>query len=137
MHADEPFVFVSSFASGEKAGIHAFQFDAKTGTLKPQAVTTDVQHPFFITLSNDKRFLYAIAPEKIGDPDDEFVAAYAIEDHAGHLKRLNHQSTRGTASCYLDTDATGKAVVVANYSSGSVASYAVKPDGSMAEAESN
>ncbi len=134
--ADDPLVFVSAFASGDKAGIHAFQFDSKTGALKPLHRTTDLQNPFFLAVSHDKHFLYAIDAKNFGDKVDEFVAAYSIEGRSGQLKRLNQQSSRGTSSCYLDTDATGKVVVVANYSSGSVASLPVKADGSLGEAAS-
>ena len=56
-----------------------------------------------------------------------------IEGRDGKLARLNRQTSRGTASCYLDVDATGKSVVVANYSSGSVASLPVLEDGSLGE----
>ena len=66
----------------------------------------------------------------------EYVAAYAIEGRDGNLKRLNEQSARGTASCYLDVDATGKTVVVANYSSGSVAALPVGKDGGLGDAAS-
>ena len=134
--AADPLVFISAFASGDKAGIHAFSFDSKTGALKPLHRTTDIQNPFFLAISPDKRFLYAIDAEKFGGPDDEFVASYALEERTGKLKRLNQQSTRGTASCYLDVDATGKSVLVANYSSGSVTSLPVQPDGSLGGAAS-
>lgn len=132
----EPVVFISAFASGDKAGIHAFRFDSKTGTLQPLHRTTDIQNPFFLAVSPDQRFLYAINAEKFGGADDEFVACYALEGRTGQLKRLNQQSARGTASCYLDVDATGKTVMVANYASGSVASLPVKEDGSLGEAAS-
>ena len=132
--ADDPLIFVSAFASGDKAGIHAFQFDSSKGALKPLHRTTDIQNPFFLAVSPDKRFLYAIDAEKFGGDEDEKIAAFAIQGHSGQLKRLNDQSARGTASCYLDVDATGKTVVVANYSSGSVASLPVKTDGSLGEA---
>jgi 6-phosphogluconolactonase len=36
-------------------------------------------------------------------------------------------------ACHLDVDKSGKAVLVANYSSGSVASLPVKGDGSLGE----
>lgn len=133
--AGDPVVFVSAFASGDKAGIHAFHFDSTAGVLKPLLRTTDVQNPFFLALSRDGRFLYSIDAANFGDEVDEFVAAYAIGKE-GRLMRLGRASSRGTSSCYLDTDATGKAVVVANYSSGSVASLPVKSDGSLAEAAS-
>lgn len=134
--ADDPLVFVSAFAAGEKAGIHAFRFDESKGTLTPLHRTTEIQNPFFLAISPDKRFLYAIDAEKFGGAEDEFVAAFAIEGRTGQLKRLNHRSARGTASCYLDVDATGAVVVVANYSSGSVASLPVGKDGLLGEAVS-
>ncbi len=136
LRADEPLVFISAFASGDKGAIHAFRFDTKTGALKPLHRTTDIQNPFFLAISPDKRFLYSIHAETFGGQKDESVAAYSIDGRSGYLSRLNQQSTRGTASCYLDIDATGKTVVVANYSSGSVASLPVRGDGSLGEAAS-
>jgi 6-phosphogluconolactonase len=134
--ADDPLVFVSAFAAGEKGAIHAFRFDSKTGTLRPQYQTTDVQHPFFLVISPDGRFLYSIDTEKFGGTEDEFVAAYAIKDRSGKLERLNRQSSKGSASCYLDIDSSGKTVVLANYSTGSVAALPVQADGSLGEATS-
>jgi len=134
--ADDPVVFISAFAAGEKGAIHAFRFDSKTGTLKPQHQTTNVQHPFFLVISPDGRFLYSIDTDKFGGKEDEFVAAYSIKARTGKLERLNRQSAKGTASCYLDIDSTGKTVVLANYSTGSVAALPVQADGSLGEATS-
>jgi 6-phosphogluconolactonase len=131
LSAAEPLVFVSAFASGEKAGIHAFGFDSDKGTLKPLKRATGVQSPFFIALSPDRRFLYSI--DDFGGKDN-FVAAFTIEGRGGDLRPLNRQNTRGTASCFVDVDPTGKSVLVANYSGGSVASFPVKEDGSLGEA---
>lgn len=135
-HADEPLIYVSAFAAGEKGAIHAFRFDSETGALKPQHQTTDVQHPFFLVISPDGRFLYSIDTDKFGGTEDEFVAAYSIEKSTGKLTRLNRQSAKGSASCYLDIDSSGKTVVLANYSSGSVAALPVREDGSLGEAAS-
>jgi 6-phosphogluconolactonase len=132
--ADDPLIFISAFAAGEKGAIHAFGFDSKTGSLTSKRQTTDVQHPFFLVVSPDGRFLYSIDTEKFGGSENEFVAAYAIKDRSGKLKRLNQQSAKGTASCYLDIDASGKTVVLANYSTGSVAALPVQTDGSLGEA---
>jgi 6-phosphogluconolactonase len=52
------------------------------------------------------------------------------------LRLLNRQSARGSAACYLHVDATGKTLLVANYSSGSVASLPILDDGSLGEAAS-
>lgn len=131
--AAEPVVFVSAFASGEKAGIHAFGFDSEKGTLKPLKRATGMQSPFFIALSPDKRFLYSI--DEFGGKDN-FVTAFVIEGRAGDLRPLNRQNTLGTASCFVEVDPTGKSVLVANYSSGNVTSFPVKSDGSLGESVS-
>lgn len=134
--AEAPVVFVTSFAGGEKGAINAYQLQTATGSLKPLHRTTGVEHPFFIAVSRDRRFLYSIHAKTFGGKEPEQVAAYALEGRTGRMTLLNRQSTRGTASCYLDVDATGRTVLVANYSTGSVASFPAKADGSLGEAAS-
>lgn len=134
--AADPLVLVSAFTSGDEGAIHAFEFDLKNGQLKLLKRTTDIENPFFLAVSPDQKFLYAIDAKEFSGKDDEFVAAYRIEGRDGTLTRLNQQSARGTASCYLDVDATGKTVVVANYTTGSVAALPVQADGSLREAAS-
>src|SRR5438045_932121 len=85
--ADEPLVFVSAFASGEKGALHAFEFDGKSGALKPLQRTTGISNPFFLAISPNEKFLYATQAEKFGGKSEESVVAYAIEDRAGHLKK--------------------------------------------------
>ena len=133
----ELIVFISAFASGEDGAIHAFRLDPVAGRLTQIQKTTDAEHPFFMALSTDRRFLYAIhAPGKFGGEVDEQVAAYEVVGNTGRLKLLGRQSSLGTAACYLDVDATGKTLLVANYSSGSVASLPVREDGSLGKAVS-
>lgn len=134
--AQQPLVFISAFAAGDDGAIHAFHLDLKTGQLEPVARTADVEHPFFLALSPDQRFLYSIHTSRFGGAEDEQVAAFEILGRGGRLKLLNRQSARGPAACYLDVDATGRAVLVANYSTGSVAALPAEEDGSLGEASS-
>lgn len=133
LRAEEPVVFISAFKSGEEGTIHAYRFDSKNGQLTLLHRTTDIENPFFTAISPDGKFLYAIDAKQFGSEEHEFVASFRIEGRGGKLTRLNRQSSRGTASCYLDVDATGKTVVVANYSSGSVASLPARDDGALGE----
>jgi len=128
--ASNPTLFVSAFEP--QGAIHAYTLDMKTGRLDKRAKTSGVEHPFFLALSPDRKFLYSIHAKNFGGKDKEQVAAYAVSPDGG-LKFLNRQSAEGAAACYLDVDATGKSVLVANYSSGSVASLPVKADGSLGE----
>lgn len=136
VNAAEPLVFISAFAPGTNGAIHAFHLDPATGRLKPAQRTDGAENPFFMAVSRNQKFLYSIHARIFGGQEPEQVAAYALEGRTGRLKLLNRQSTRGTASCYLDVDATGKTVLVANYTTGNVASFPVREDGSLGEAVS-
>jgi len=122
--ADDPLVFISNFAAD--GAIQAATFDLKTGTLKLGPRTTGAENPFFMALSKDRKFLYAINAKNFGGQEPEQVAAYSLTGRTGELKLLNRVSSKGSASCYLETDATGKMVMVANYSTGNLAAYPVK-----------
>ena len=132
--AEERILFVSSFSAGDQGGIQAYRLDVETGTLRPAARTKGMEHPFFLALDPQHKYLYSIhAPGEFGGKSDEFVAAYEMVGGQGELRLLNRQSTRGKSSCYLEVDATGKSLVVANYSTGSVASLPILADGSLGE----
>jgi 6-phosphogluconolactonase len=131
--AEPPLVFVTAFAGGEQGGIHAYTFDAKAGKLIAVHRTAGVENPFFLALSPDRRFLYSIHAKQFGGEEDEQVAALELVGRTGELKLLNRQSSKGTASCYLEVDKTGKCLLAANYASGSVASLPIKADGSLGE----
>src|SRR5262249_10209171 len=109
-------VFISSFADAAEGAIEAFHLDPVAGTLTLAHRTSGVEHPFFLALSPDRRFLYSTQARRFGGTENEHVAAYAIA-LTGELTLLNRQSSRGTASCYLDVDASGRTLLVANYSS--------------------
>lgn len=131
--AEHPLVFISAFAPGERGGIHAYEFSTTDGSLKPLRRTAGAENPFFLALSPDRKYLYSIHAKQFGGKENEQVAAYAIVGRSGELRLLNRQSAEGTAACYLDVDATGKTVVVANYTSGSVAALPVRTDGTLGE----
>jgi 6-phosphogluconolactonase len=135
--AQERLVFVSSFAPGEKGAIQAYRLDAKSGALKPAQRTSGIENPFYLALSPDEKRLYSIHAKSFGGKDDEHVAAFQIVSMDGELKYLNRQSALGSAACYLDVDATGKSVLVANYVTGNVAALPTKADGSLGEAASS
>lgn len=134
--ADDLLVFISAFTAGDAGAIHAYQLDAETGGLRLVHRTTDVENPFFMAISPDQRFLYSVHALAFGGKENEEVAAFEIIGRTGQLSLLNRQSALGTASCYLDVDATGKTVLVANYSTGNVAALPVGANGALGEASS-
>ncbi|MGW6281092.1 lactonase family protein [Kribbella sp. NPDC055071] len=84
--------------------------------------------PSFLVRSADGRFLYATE-----EGDEGQVAAFAIHSDGG-LQFLNSQPTGGAAPCHLDIDPSGRYLLSANYTSGSVAIHPIGADGSLGTA---
>jgi len=134
--AESPLIFVSSFAGGENGAISAFRLSLEDGSLRPLERTTGIDNPFFIAVSPNHQFLYAVHAKAFGGKEDEEVAAYAIDKDTGKLTLLNRQSAKGAATCYLEVDATGQTLLLANYAGGSVTALPIREDGSLGQAAS-
>jgi 6-phosphogluconolactonase len=59
------------------------------------------------------------------------VSAFALDAKSGKLTLLNQMPSLGEDPCYLSFDKTGKYVLVANYSSGTVAVFPILADGRL------
>ena len=130
----ELLALITAFAGGDEGAIHAYQLDPSSGRLELLCRNAEVENPFFIALSPDNRFLYSIhEPVKFGGGPSGNVRAFALDSASGELTYLNEQPTGGPASCYVDVDGTGKCVLAANYSGGSVAALPVQEDGALGE----
>lgn len=136
MGEEMPRVFVSAFNAGEKAAIHSFRLNSETGELEAERRTLGVHQPFFLALSPDRRFLYSTTADKFGGKEEEAVVAFEIESSSGELKELNRQSTRGAGTCYLDVSGDGSSLLLANYSTGSVAALPITSEGRLGESTS-
>ena len=131
--ADDPLVLVSSFAATPDGGITALRLNTTAGTLSTLQKNSDIPNPFFFDVSPDQTHLFSIFAETFGGSKNEELAAWKLDASTGKIQLINRQSSQGTASCFVECDPTGKSVLVANYASGSVISYAVKKDGALSE----
>ncbi|MFM7038756.1 MAG: lactonase family protein [Planctomycetaceae bacterium] len=129
--AGDAAVLVSSFTAAPEGGIHSFRLNLSTGQLTPGPRSAPIPNPFFFDVSPDRRRLYSIHAETFGGQAPESVAAFELSPAPELLKAINRETTRGTASCFVEVDRTGKALLVANYSSGDVISYRIESDGRL------
>jgi len=93
----------------------------------------NILNPGYLALSNDGNNLYAI--HSIKDEKESGLSAFKINKNTGTLELINHQSTGGRGGCHISVTAEDD-VVVANYSSGSIAFLPTQKDGSLAKATS-
>src|SRR6185503_9552506 len=119
---------------GNGEGIYMVDIDEATGAPSHLKLVAKDLSPSWITLSKDHKFLYAVneiatyGPNKSGS-----VTAYAVDSKSGALKKLNVVDSGGSIPCYIVPDASGKFLLVANYTGGSYAVIRLKPDGSLGE----
>jgi 6-phosphogluconolactonase len=129
--AEQFLMFVGTYtkANGKSKGIYAYRFDSATGKAEPLGLAAETASPSWVTLSPDKRFLYAANEQGPGA-----VSAFAIEGSTGKLKFLNTVPSMGQDPCHVQVDHTGKLLYVANYTGGTIAKFPIKADGSLGEA---
>ncbi|MFZ1158733.1 MAG: lactonase family protein, partial [Candidatus Sulfotelmatobacter sp.] len=118
-------------------GIYSFRYDAATGQVTPLGLAAETTNPSFVAVHPNGKFLYAV--NELGNykgPNSGGVSAFAIDRATGKLTFLNELPSRGADPCYITVDKTGKFVLVANYTGGSVIVYPILEDGRLAEASS-
>jgi len=127
-------LFVGTYTDKESKGIYAYRFDAVSGELTPAGLAAETTNPSFLAVDPSRRFLYAVNEvSKYKDAASGAVSAFAIDRQAGKLSLLNEVPSRGADPCYIALDKTGKYVLVANYTGGSVAVFPVLNDGRLGE----
>ena len=116
--------------NGQGKGIYLMNMIESTGELVMKGIAFSLINPSFITLSPDKKNLYAVSELGPADGANGWVYSFAVNDDQS-LTLLNKQSTASYAPCHVSVDATGKYVFVANYVGGIAAMYQRLEDGSL------
>jgi 6-phosphogluconolactonase len=116
-------------------GIYAYRYDAATGEITSLGLAAETTNPSFVAPSPNGKYLYAV--NEVGNykgPNNGGVSAFSIDHATGKLTFLNEVASRGADPCYITVDRTGKFVLVANYTGGSVAAFPILADGKLGEA---
>lgn len=121
-------VFVGTYTapSGSGEGVYRCELDRASGALAQLGTATDVASPSYLALGPDRTRLYAVAELDEGRAG---VAGYEIRGGGPGLVRLGTQPTMRSAPCYVRLSPSGRSVLVANYSGGTVAVFPLDEDG--------
>jgi 6-phosphogluconolactonase len=134
--AGEYWVYIGTYTGPKSQGIYESRMDA-SGKLTPPELAATGTNPTFLATDPQHHFLYAVnETTDFNGQKSGAVTAYAVDSATGKLTELNQQSSGGEGPCHVSVDATGKTVMVANYTGGSFAAYPVRPDGSLGAAAS-
>ena len=113
--------YVGTYTHGSSLGIHIFDINTETGTLKERTMVP-VHNASYLTKSTNGKYLYSIA--------DEGVEVLKIEPDGG-LTPINKVGIEGMRGCYLSTDKTGKFLFVGGYHDGKVTVVHTHRDGRL------
>jgi 6-phosphogluconolactonase (cycloisomerase 2 family) len=102
--------------------------DPATGVWEQSHVLTGITNPSFLALDPRQRFLYCVH-----GGSGEGVSSFAISAGSGALSYLNTQPSGGTNPVHLSIHPSGRCLVVANYTGGTVAMLPITPDGSVGQ----
>ncbi len=125
------YIYVGSYTQSRRGEEHRdtgiFRYEYQNdGSLRFLAAEKTGQNPSFLTVHPNKRYLFSVNELNQGE-----VSAFTISPRGTGLEQLNHQPTNGAAPCYLSTDPTGRWLLSANYSGGSLAVHPIQADGRL------
>lgn len=120
-------IFFGTYTNkGTSHGIYAARLDGTCGALSAPQLVAAATDPAWITLTPDKKVLYAIHPSAAQ------AIAFAVDAARGTLTPLPAApAAAAQPPSHLAVDATGRVLVAANYREGFVAATAIHPDGSL------
>ena len=126
-------MFVGTQTTEGNQGIYAYRWSPDNGSLHFLDLAVATPMPTFLTLSADKRFLFA------ANETDAFqgqlsggVSSFRVTaDEGSHeqLRPVNSEVAGGGSTCYVSLDQTGRVLLCANYGGGSASSFPVSADG--------
>ncbi len=125
-------VYVGTYTNTASKGIYAYRFDAATGKAESLGLAAATAQPSFLAIAPNRRFLYAVNEmQDYGGERTGAVSAFAMNRATGKLRLLNELPSRGEDPAFLSLDGTGKYVLVANYTGGTLAVFPVLADGKL------
>ena len=117
------------------AGLRVAEFDSEKGTLTAPREAVSLQRAGFLAKHPSEPIIYSTCALDGPKETNGGVAAFRIQED-GQLELVNQVSTKGSGTCHVSIDQSGKVVLAANYGSGSVASFQVEASGALSEAVS-
>ncbi|KIO75999.1 6-phosphogluconolactonase [Pedobacter lusitanus] len=116
-------------APGKSEGIYVYDFNTSDAALRLNNVEKNVINPSFLTITPDRKFVYAVNE----DGDKSMVSAFSFDAVTGKLGFLNKQKAEGADPCYLIAD--DKNVLTANYSGGNIGVFGREANGALTPAK--
>ena len=124
-------LYIGCYTNDSSVGIHVHDWSDPAAGPVELSRFEDIEHPSFLAAHPSGAVLYAVS--ETAGPEGGSVTALRIDPVDGSLTTIDRVSSHGGAPCHVSVDADGGHLYVANYASGTVAAYALEPDGRFGE----
>ncbi|SFT28564.1 lactonase family protein [Paenibacillus sp. BC26] len=125
--------FVGSYSAKEQEGISGMVLHTEDGAISRLSGQAGIYNPSFLRSNEAGTRLYVVS-ETGAEPGS--IHSFAIHADNGELKAINEVTTQGGSPCHVEFDATGKLLVVTNYTGGNLAVYGIESeDGALVQAD--
>ncbi|MFV5685514.1 lactonase family protein [Flavobacterium sp. GB2R13] len=129
-YSQNSYVFVGSYNSDKnKEGIYVFQLDTLTGDLKKITSVKNILNPSYLTVSPNGKYIFACTETKT--PNAGSVSSFEFKPQNKTLTFINSQKSGGENPVYLSVHKSGKWLINANYTQGSVSVYPITAGGKI------
>ncbi len=132
MNAQKTTFIVGTTDRNLEEAVAIYHLDEKTGDMELFKRTKGGTRPGYLALSNDKHFLFAVSSKNFeGLEKEQSINAFRINDEVSELSHINQQPSRGKNPTHISVNPVYDIVYAANYSNGSVVSYAFDKNGRL------
>ena len=120
---DRYVAYAGTYTHESSKGIHIYDMDVEKGRITERCEVT-IDNPSYITLSSNKKYLYAIC--------DQGISAFAITED-GSLELMNVASINGMRGCHISVTKDNRFLVISGYHDGKITVMHINADGSLGD----
>ena len=124
--------YVGSYTGDARTdGVHIFESDAETGDFRTMRVIDTLRNPTYMALNRACTRLYTVCdcPDLAKGWLSGGLAAFAVEGQGDRLTQIDRVLTGWGTACHVSLDPAERAVVYADYGSGTAGYVDLKGDG--------
>ncbi len=134
LSAQENYLIVGTYTGGKSEGVYVYKFNSNDGSSR-EISHVKTSNPSFVAISPDQKYVYAVHEDAANNGKGGEISAFSFDKKIATLTYINEEPTEGDHPCYVEVDKTGKWVIAANYTSGSLSVLPIKKDGGVGKAE--
>ncbi len=129
--ADEARFYLGATENG-KTSISVWGVDLETGEVSPKGMGHPIVNPSYMCVNSGSSFLYSVSERSnFQGRKDGSLSSFRIDNRDGSLTLLNTVSSLGAGPAHVSLDRTGRFLLSANYSAGSVTVHPIEENGSL------